>query len=105
MDLTDKGNYGGTATDDYLHITLTDEEDIPDAVAKLRTVYPNLLKLDYDNTRTRSQMEITGGEDVEQKSPLELFAQLYEKQNNQPMSEEQSHFVKGLMETIWEEDL
>ena len=51
MELTAKSFYEGTATDDYLHITLTDEEDIPDAMNKLRVIYPNLMKLDYDNTR------------------------------------------------------
>ena len=103
LDLTDRRNYAGTATEDYLHITLTDEEDIPDAVSKLRTVYPNLMKLDYDNTRTRHQMEITGGTEVERKSPLELFGELFEKQNNRPLSSGEESFLEGLIEKIWEE--
>lgn len=103
LDLTDRRNYAGTATEDYLHITLTDEEDIPDAVSKLRTVYPNLMKLDYDNTRTRYQMEITGGTEVERKSPLELFGELFEKQNNRPLSSGEESFLEGLIEKIWEE--
>lgn len=105
MELTDKRNYAGTATDDYLHITLTDEEDIPEAVAKLRTVYPNLMKLDYDNTRTRLQMEITGSEDVERKSPLELFGELFERQNNRPLSAGEERFLRELIEKIWEENV
>ena len=103
LDLTDRRNYAGTATEDYLHITLTDEEDIPDAVSKLRTVYPNLMKLDYDNTRTRHQMEITVGTEVERKSPLELFGELFEKQNNRPLSSGEESFLEGLIEKIWEE--
>lgn len=102
MELTAKSFYEGTATDDYLHITLTDEEDIPDAVSKLRIIYPNLMKMDYDNQRTRNSRQIDGAEKIEQKSPLELFAELYEKQNNQPLSEEQSIFCQGLIEKIWE---
>ena len=104
MDLTDRRNYAGTATEDYLYITLTDEEDVPDAASKLRIIYPNLMKLDYDNARTRRNLEITGAEEVEQKSPLDLFAELYEKQNNQPMSHVQSSFLRELMVRIWEED-
>ena len=104
MDLMDRRNYAGTATEDYLHITLTDEEDVPDAASKLRIIYPNLMKLDYDNARTRRNLEITGAEEVEQKSPLDLFAELYEKQNNQPMSHVQSSFLRELMVRIWEED-
>ncbi|MGI5976302.1 MAG: exonuclease SbcCD subunit D [Candidatus Limivicinus sp.] len=87
---------------DYMHITLTDEEDIPDAVGRLRAVYPWLMKLDYDNMRTRSSNVIDGAEGCERKSPLELFEELYELQNNQPMSEEQRSFVEKLAEEIEE---
>ena len=62
-----------------------------------------IMKLTYDNTRTRTNQLIDGAEDVEQKSPLQLFAELYEQQNNQPMSEEQSSFTQGLIESIWED--
>ena len=99
----DKAFYEGTATDDYLQVILTDEEDIPEAIGKLRVVYPNIMKLTYDNTRTRTNQLIDGAQDVEQKSPLQLFAELYEQQNNQPMSEEQSSFTQGLIESIWED--
>ena len=102
MEVTARENYAGTNTDDYLHITLTDEEDIPDAVSRLRAIYPNLMKLDYDNLRTRTQTVIDGAEDVERKSPLELFGELYEKQNGAAMSEEQKKFSAELMERIWE---
>ena len=60
--LTLKSSWENTATDDYLHIVLTDEEDVPDAAARLRTVYPNLMKLDYDNTRTRSSGGLTAAD-------------------------------------------
>ncbi len=92
-----------TWQEDYTHITLTDEEDIPDAIGKLRTVYHHLMKLDYDNTRTRSNAQIQGEAEVETKTPYELFADFYELQNNQPMSEEQSGYIRELIEQIWEE--
>ena len=103
-DLTRRSFYENTTwREDYTHITLTDEEDIPDAVGKLRVIYRNLMKLDYDNRRTRSGGEILGSGQVEKKSPLELFSELYEKQNNQPMTEEQRAFAAGLIGTIWED--
>lgn len=89
-------------TDDYLHIVLTDEEDVAEAVSRLRVIYPNMMKLSYDNTRTRTNQVINGAEDVQRKSPLELFDELYELQNNQPMSEEQRNFTQELIESIWE---
>lgn len=87
---------------DYVHITLTDEDDIPDAIGKLRTVYHNLMKLDYDNLRTRNMNSVDGAYDVEKKSPFELFAEFYEMQNNQPMNDNQGAFIKKLIEEIWE---
>ena len=102
-ELTLKSFYENTSwQEDYTHITLTDEEDIPDAIGKLRTVYHRLMKLDYDNQRTRSNASIEGAEGVESKSPLELFSDFYELQNNQPMNEEQASFMKELIESIWE---
>lgn len=102
-ELVAKENYKNTKTDDYVHITLTDEEDIPDAIGKLRVIYPRLMKLDYDNKRTRSNNDIDGTENIESKTPLELFDEFYEKQNNQHMSDQQKKFVQELIEKIWEE--
>ena len=101
--LTDKASYEGTTLDDYLHVILTDEEDVPEAVGKLRLIYPNIMKLSYDNTRTRTDQIIDAAADVQRKTPLELFEELYEMQNNQPMSEEQRTFAQDLIESIWEE--
>ncbi len=101
-EVTVKSFYENTAVEDYLHITLTDEEDVPEAMARLRVIYPNLMKLTYDNARTRSNAVIDGAVDVQKKSPLQLFGELYEQQNNQPMSEMQSDFMRELIESIWE---
>lgn len=91
-----------TYTDDYMHITLTDEEDIPDVLTRLRVIYKNIMKLDYDNTRTRTQNEISGAENVRDKSPFEHFSEFYELQNGQPMSDEQAAFAADIIEQIWE---
>ena len=104
-DITEKSFYHGTATEDFLHIILTDEEDVAEAIGKLRLIYPNLMKLSYDNTRTRCNQVIDGAADVQRKSPLELFDELYELQNNQPMSEQQRSFTQELIESIWEGSL
>ena len=101
--VTDPSFYAGSARDDYLHVILTDEEDIPEAVGKLRQIYPNLMKLSYDNTRTRADHVIDAAADVQHKTPLELFEELYELQNNQAMSSEQRSFTQKLMDSIWEE--
>lgn len=102
--LTSKSFYDNTTwQEDYTHITLTDEEDIPDAIGKLRSIYHRLMKLDYDNKRTRFNAEISGISDAESKSPLDLFSDFYMLQNNQAMSYEQTEFMKSMIENIWEE--
>ena len=102
-ELTYRPAYEGTDTDDYLHITLTDEEDIPDAIGKLRLIYPNLMCLDYNNSRTRAAGMLSDIADVERRSPLDLFGEFYEQQNGRPMSDEQEAFAREIMEKIWEE--
>lgn len=101
-ELMSKDFYKKMDTLDYMHITLTDEEDIVNALELLRTVYPNIMKLDYDNQRTRSNQDISGAEEVEGKTPLDLFGEFFELQNNQPMSEEQTAFMEELIEKVWE---
>lgn len=98
LEVTAKSFYQDTDTQDYVQITLTDEEDIPDGLQKLRVIYPNLMRLEYDNSRTRHSRVVERAEEIEQKTELELFAEFYEMQNNQPMSEEQSAFVTRLIE-------
>ena len=82
------------------YIVLTDEEDVPDALGKLRTVYPNIMKLRYDNTRTRTEQVIDDGVVLECKSMIELFDELYEKQNNQPMNDEQRAIMLDVIGTV-----
>lgn len=104
-EMTFRGFYEGTSyPEDYVHITLTDEEDIPDAVRKLQVIYPNLMRLDYDNKRTRAGIRLDAPEDAQRKDPLELLEDFYEKQNGRPMGEEQRNFARELIEHIWEED-
>ena len=104
-ELTLKSYYENTTLDnDYVHVTLTDEEDVVDAIGKLRVIYRNLMKLDYDNKRTRGERAIDALADVENKSPLELFSDFYEAQNNQPMSDEQRSFMEELIERVWEDE-
>lgn len=90
--------------EDYMHIILTDEEDIPDVITKLRAVYHNIMKVDYDNMRTRTSNKIKEIEHIESFSPFELFSDFYKQQNNQSMNEEQNNYIKNMIEEIWGND-
>lgn len=105
LELTSKSLYNKTSYQtDYVHITLTDENDIIDASGKLGVIYKRLIGINYDNTRTRKNNIITLDDKVEFKSPLELFEEFYKLQNNAEMSEEQRDYVRELIEGIWEEE-
>lgn len=104
-DMTNRDNYAGTDVEDYLAITLTDEEDVPGVLAKLSTIYPHIMKLEYDNQRTRAAGIDYLGERAYDKKPGELFSEFYEKQNGREMSVEQRDYLSELIESIWEESL
>lgn len=102
-ELMKKSFYEGTGyTEDYVHITLTDENDIPDAVSKLRLVYHRLMKMDYDNARTKKQSIIEGMTSARETDPEKLFEEFFESQNNVPMNDEQAAFVSGIIKEVWE---
>lgn len=91
-----------TYRNDYLHLILTDEQDVFDAMSRLRTIYPYLMTLDYDNARTRAAGGMSVPAETERRTPLELFEALYTRQNHQPMSEVQRAYIAQLMEQIME---
>lgn len=95
--------YRGLDLDDYYRIILTDENDKPEAMGCLRSIYPNLMCLEYDNARTRNGGKaVEALAEIERKSPLEVFAALYEQQNAAPLSGEQEGYLRQLIEEIWE---
>lgn len=98
LEVTAKSFYQDTNPEDYVQITLTDEEDIVDGLQKLRIIYPNLMRLVYDNSRTRQEQVLEAAPEVERKSELELFQEFYELQNNQSMTPDQTEFVKKVIE-------
>lgn len=102
--LTEQSFYEGQNSEDYYRILLTDEEDVPNAAARLRSYYPNWMVLDYDNRRTQAASgALEGAEDVDRRQPIDLFDELYQQQNGQPMSGEQRKVIMELIEEIWGE--
>lgn len=102
MEVTAREFYREKNTQDYLHITLTDEEELPGAMEKLRTIYPNLMQLSYDNRRTRENRTVKAGTPCEKKTEQELLREFYEQQNNQPPDARQMELAVRLLEKIKE---
>lgn len=101
MEVMNSMNFSNMDTESYLHITLLDEVDVPDAFSRLAGVYPNLMQLEYDNTRTREKRHLQVRKEVAGISPQEIFGELYETMNNQPLSEVQQEYLMEKIDKIW----
>lgn len=102
LELTDRSFYRDMNREDYIQVTLTDEDDVPDGLQKLRVIYPNIMQLLYDNQRTKTTQEVDAAQAVEKKTEIELFYEFYELQNNQPMTKQQKDFAEQLIREIKE---
>lgn len=102
LELTDRSFYRDMNREDYIQVNLTDEDDVPDGLQKLRVIYPNIMQLLYDNQRTKTTQEVDAAQAVEKKTEMELFYEFYELQNNQPMTKQQKDFAEQLIREIKE---
>lgn len=102
-ELMTKSTYEGTDTQDFIRAVLTDEQDVPDAMRRMRNVYPNLAELLYDNRRTRQSSSFQALEAMEALSPAQLFAQFYESQNGSPLLDVQREFLEAELAELTQE--
>ena len=103
-ELMHRGNNESEGKLDFIRAILTDESDVPDAMTRLRSVYPNILTLEYDNKRTQSSAVLTETVEVEKKTPYDLFSEFFEWRNNIPMDPQQQKIINDLIEEIWKEE-
>ena len=96
--LLDKDVYMEGNTEDYIQVTLTDEDEVFDAVRRLKMVYKNMLKLDFDNSRVRALNEVETIENIEQKSDIELFCEFYKNRTDTELSEAEFDIMKKVMD-------
>lgn len=103
IELTSKSFYENTSyREDYVHITLTDEEDITDAATKLGVIYKRLMGISYDNNRTRNNLEVIADTAIEAKPPLQLFGEFYKLRNNEDLKPEQAEYMQKIIDEVWE---
>ena len=101
--ITSEEFYKELKKEDYYRAVLTDEDDILNAIGKLKSIYPNLMSMEYDNTRTRSYSVVDNVETGETKSPLDYFEEFFEKQNGRKMSEKQRNYLLEILGEVREE--
>lgn len=90
--------------EDYIDVILTDENDILDAISTLRTVYPNILKITYDNKATKAAENVERFDAVDEKKPLDVFEAFYKARRGADMDESQREYIQSLIEKIWGEN-
>lgn len=100
-EVINSGNFPDINPKSFLHITLLDEQDVPEAFQRLLEVYPNLMQMEYDNLRTRERKSIQVRKEMAKIAPEEIFAGLYETMNNQPLSQVQQKYLREKIEEIW----
>lgn len=92
-------------TEDYIKAILTDEEDIYDAIGKIRRVYPNVLKLEIENKKTAvnldSKTAATGN--IKERTELELFTEFYLNQNNVELTDNQIKIMNEIIKEVHNE--
>ncbi|MEG1163949.1 MAG: exonuclease SbcCD subunit D [Anaerovoracaceae bacterium] len=92
---------------DYIHATLTDEGEIYDAIGQLRQVYPNLMAMDFDNSRTKQNVNLQGATvaGVAKKTPIELFGEFFQMQNNNDLTKAEAEIMKSIFEQVGGESI
>lgn len=96
--------YQGRNREDYYRVILTDEEESVVVLNELRKIFPNIMRVEYDNARTRENRNLTMDEKEREKSPEELFSEFYENRNNTSMTKEMTTFLKKVMDEIWDKE-
>lgn len=101
--LMSRDYYSGIDTDNYYFVVLTDEEFIADVPSKIRTVYPNILSVEYRNTKTAAA-EHAVLPTVSNASPFEQFAKFFSIRSGGELTEEQAEYARQLFEELEKED-
>jgi len=97
QELVAKENVSQGDSQDYIRATLTDEEELMEPMKALREVYPNVLRMDIENSRTAQSDQVLSADKIENRTFFQLFDEFYEKQNNQCMNEKE----RNLLDIMW----
>ena len=97
-------NYEEENAKDYIRAIITSEEPVYDAIGQLRRIYPNVLKLEIQNSKILSNIEFKTEnlQKVKSKSEVELFNEFYKFQNNIELNVEQKNLIQEVVKEIKE---
>ena len=106
-ELTKEENYSKTNREDYIRAIITNEEQVYDAIGQLRKIYPNVLRLDIENSKAKidSEAKLSDLDNIKKKDEVELFNEFYKYQNNQDLNEVQLEIIKNVIKEVKKEDV
>ena len=98
--------YKNTNREDYIRAIITNEEQVYDAIGKIKKVYPNTLRLDIENSKSEfnQDIQISDLDNIKKKDEVQLFNEFYQFQNNQELNEAQLSIVKQVVKEVKKED-
>lgn len=84
----------------YIEVILKDEHEILNPIENLRKVFPNILKLNYHNSRSElnTESKYMASGNIKEKTELELFNEFYQLQNNVPLNKEEQDIIINIIE-------
>ncbi len=86
--------------EDYLQVTLTDEEELIDPIGTLRSVYPNVMQLIFEKKEKESDGEYSVTEAVEKKTTEELFEDFYYLIREKEMDDARKSVIRDVIKEL-----
>lgn len=96
LEVMDRTGQDPAGAEDYIMVTLTDPEPVPDIMARLKSVYPHVLGVQFPQFASRMQKEGAKGPNLEEQSMEELFSDFYEQAAGLPMTGRQQQIMDRL---------
>ncbi len=87
-------------SDDYIEAVLTDEQELPNAMSRLREFFPNIMKMSFENSQTAESGNTEFTANVKELRPEDVFSEFYSLQRGSKLTEEQMEIVREIFESV-----
>lgn len=87
-------------SDDLIHAIITDEVAIFNPIGSLRTVYPNVLSLEINNSRTQNKKSLKRAKNILKQDKLVLISDFFKKQNNRDLNKNELNYLDTIIERM-----
>lgn len=90
-------------SEDYVWITIHDEQPMPDARVTLSVNFPNMMRFSVVNSKTKADLDVKAVDTIKNKTVAELFSDFYRLQNNdQPPGEKHMQIINKIITELEE---